>query len=104
MHAPSYVVFPAYEGDRFNVTLPPPLHEVKIVVHATVKEENESDESDDDNDYEDDDIEDPNWYLLSNVNSFAREDVKDDTLFEEETEKYCGTPDSENKYVVLSHL
>ena len=76
-----------------------PLHEVEIVIPATVKEENESDESDGDNEYEDDDFEDPNWHLPSNVDHFTRENVKDDTLFEEVSKKDCSTPDSEKKYV-----
>ena len=98
MHAPSYVVFPTYEDNRFNVTSPPPLHEVEIFIPVTVKEENESDESDGDNEYEDDDFEDPNWHLPPNVDHFTRENVKDDTLFEEVSKKDCGTPDSEKKY------
>ena len=91
MHASPYAVFPTYEGESLNVTLPPPLHEVKIVAPATVKEENGSDESDNDNDYEND-FEDPNWYLQPNVDGFTSEDVKDDTLFLEETEKDCTLP------------
>ena len=59
--------------------------------HLSVKEENESDESDNDNDYEND-FEDPNWYLPPNVDGFTSEDVKDDTLFLEETEKDCTLP------------
>ena len=103
MHAPPYVVFPTYEDNRFNVTSPPPLHEVEIFIPATVKEENESDESDGDNEYEDDDFEDPNWHLPPNVDHFTRENVKDDTLFGESKED-CSTPDSEKKYFFLSHL
>ena len=79
MHASPYVVFPTSEDESFNVTSPPPLHEVEIVISVTVKEENEIDEIGDDIDYEDDDFEDPSWNLPPNVYCFTREDVKDDT-------------------------
>ena len=97
MHASPYAVFPTYESESFNVTSPPPLHEVEIVVPATVKEENESDESNDENYYEHD-FEDPNWYLPSNVDTFTREDVKDDTLFLEESESVFN--DAQKKVLV----
>lgn len=85
----------------FSVTSWPPLPEVEVVIPNTVTKENEMDESDDDSDYEDDDFEDPNWHLPLHVNSFTREDVKDDTLFEEESKRDYITPDSEKKSVVF---
>ena len=48
----------------------------------------------------------PIWLLGSiwlfsfySVDHFTRENVKDDTLFEEVSKKDCSTPDSEKKYV-----
>ncbi|XP_022797740.1 THAP domain-containing protein 5-like [Stylophora pistillata] len=101
MHAPPYELFPTYEDDSFSVTSQPPLPEVEVVIPNTVTEGNETDKSEDDNDYEDDYFKDPNWHLPPNVNSFTREDVKDDTLFEEESKRDYITPDSEKKSVVF---